>query len=300
VIVRRRLILLLREELLKSGLLVVAAFENESEVRGGLCVGDGAAIELRASEVVHVAAKSGAVGFVNGLRDTRGDARRSHRVTSPRPARIVVLISGRGSNMRALVERSHDPAMGFEVVAVVADQPGAGGLAIARDLGVPTHVVAADPSISRARYDEQLAAAIEPYAPSLIVLAGFMRILSREFVARYAGRILNIHPALLPKYPGLHTHQRALEARDKEHGATVHFVTAELDAGPAVIQARVRVEPEDDAQSLAARVQVLEHRIYPMAVRWYCAGRLRYGEGHAWLDGEKLAGPIIYSGAEDR
>ena len=202
--------------------------------------------------------------------------------------------------MRALVERSRDPAMGFEVAAVVADQPGAGGLAIARDLGVPAHVVVADPSMTRARYDEQLAAAIEPHAPSLIALAGFMRILSREFVARYEGRILNIHPALLPKYPGLHTHRRALQAGEQEHGATVHFVTAELDAGPAVIQARVRVEPEDDAQSLAARVQLLEHRIYPLAVRWYCAGRLRYAQGHAWLDGVMLAGPKIYSGAEDR
>jgi phosphoribosylglycinamide formyltransferase-1 len=132
------------------------------------------------------------------------------------------------------------------------------------------------------------------------VLAGFMRILSREFVARHEGRILNIHPSLLPKYPGLHTHERALEAHETEHGATVHFVTAELDAGPAVIQARVRVEPEDDAQSLAARVQVLEHRIYPLAVRWYCAGRLRYEAGHAWLDGERLSAPKIYSGAEDR
>jgi phosphoribosylglycinamide formyltransferase-1 len=221
-------------------------------------------------------------------------------VTSTRPARIVVLISGRGSNMRALVERSRDPAMGFEVAAVVADQPGAGGLAIARDLGVPAHLVAADASSTRARHDEQLAAAIEPHTPSLIVLAGFMRILSREFVARYEGRILNIHPALLPKYPGLHTHRRALEAREREHGATVHFVTAELDAGPAVIQARVRVEPEDDAESLAARVQSLEHRIYPVAVSWYCAGRLRYSQGHAWLDGVMLAGPINYGGAEDR
>jgi len=201
--------------------------------------------------------------------------------------------------MRALVERSRDPAMGFEVAAVVADQPGAGGLAIARELGVPTQIVVADRSMPRARYDEQLAAAIEPYAPSLIVLAGFMRILSREFVARYEGRVLNIHPALLPKYPGLHTHQRALEAREKEHGATVHFVTAELDAGPGVIQAKVRVEPGDDAQSLAARVQVLEHRIYPMAVRWYGTGRLRYADGHAWLDGARLSAPMIYSGAED-
>ncbi len=215
------------------------------------------------------------------------------------PARIVVLISGRGSNMRALVEQSRDPAMGFEVAAVIADQPGAGGLAIAADLRVPAQLVAAGQSITRACYDEQLAAAILPHDPALIVLAGFMRILSREFVDRFEGRILNIHPALLPKYPGLHTHERALAAGEQEHGATVHFVTAELDAGPAVIQGRVRVERNDDARSLAARVQVLEHRIYPMAVRWYCAGRLRYAEGHAWLDGARLRGPILYDGAED-
>ncbi len=221
-------------------------------------------------------------------------------MTSPPPARIVVLISGRGSNMRALVEQSREHAMGFEVAAVIADQPGAGGLAIARDLGVPAQLVAADKSITRGCYDEQLAAAILPYAPSLIVLAGFMRILSREFVARHEGRILNIHPALLPKYPGLHTHERALAAGEREHGATVHFVTPELDAGPAVIQGRVRVEPSDDARSLAARVQVLEHRIYPMAVRWYCTGRLRCAEGHAWLDGARLTGPVMYDGAEDR
>jgi phosphoribosylglycinamide formyltransferase-1 len=202
--------------------------------------------------------------------------------------------------MRALVERSHDPAMGYEVAAVIADQPAAGGLAIARDLGVPAHLVAADQSIARARYDEQLAATIDPYLPSLIVLAGFMRILSPEFVARYDGRILNIHPALLPRYPGLHTHQRAIDARDEQHGATVHFVTAELDEGPAVIQARVRVEPGDDAQSLSARVQVLEHRIYPIAVRWFCAGRLRCAEGRAWLDGAVLESPVMYDGAEDR
>lgn len=202
--------------------------------------------------------------------------------------------------MRALVERSLDPAMGYQVAAVMADQPRAGGLAIARDLGVPAHLVAADPSIARVRYDERLAAAIDPYAPSLIVLAGFMRILLPEFVARYEGRILNIHPALLPKYPGLHTHQRAIDAGEKQHGATVHFVTAQLDAGPAVIQARVPVEPGDDAQRLAARVQVLEHRIYPMAVRWFCSGRLRYAQGRAWLDGAALSEPVIYDGAEDR
>lgn len=200
--------------------------------------------------------------------------------------------------MRALVERSGDPTMGYEVAAVFADQPAAGGLAIARDLGVPAHLIAADQSITRAQYDEQLAAAIDPYAPSLIVLAGFMRILSPEFVERYEGRMLNIHPSLLPKYPGLHTHQRAIDAHEEQHGATVHFVTEQLDGGPAVVQARVRVEPGDDAQSLAARVQVLEHRIYPLAVRWFCAGRLRYAGGRAYLDGAALSSPVQYDGAE--
>ena len=216
-----------------------------------------------------------------------------------RPSRIVILISGRGSNMRALVERSADAAAGYEVAAVFADQPAAGGLEIARDLGIPTHLIAADATSSRAQYDEQLAAALDRYEPPLIVLAGFMRILSPEFVRRYAGRILNIHPSLLPKYPGLHTHQRAIDAHEEQHGATVHFVTEQLDGGPAVIQGRVRVEPEDDAQSLAARVQVLEHRIYPLAVRWFCAGRLRYVRGCAYLDGAALSAPVQYDGAKD-
>jgi phosphoribosylglycinamide formyltransferase 1 len=213
---------------------------------------------------------------------------------------IVVLISGRGSNMRALVERSHDPAMGYEVAAVFAERADAAGLAMARDLGVPAELVAPGKSAARVEYEAVLAGAIDRYAPSLVVLAGFMRILSGDFVARYAGRILNIHPSLLPKYPGLHTHQRALDARDPRHGATVHFVTEELDGGAAIIQARVHVEPDDDAASLAARVQVLEHRIYPLAVCWHATGRLRYDGGRAWLDGQVLAAPVQYDGAEDR
>jgi phosphoribosylglycinamide formyltransferase-1 len=209
---------------------------------------------------------------------------------------VVVLISGRGSNMRALVERSHDTAMSYAVAAVLSDQPAAPGLELARDLGVPVRVLApgaADRSRrNRERYDRELAAAIDEYAPSLVALAGFMRILSKEFVAHYRGRILNIHPSLLPKFPGLHTHRRALEAHEAQHGATVHFVTEELDGGPPVIQARVKVEPDDDEHTLAARVQAQEHRIYPLAVRWYCEGRLRYADGRAWLDGTALAAPV--------
>jgi phosphoribosylglycinamide formyltransferase-1 len=211
---------------------------------------------------------------------------------------IVVLISGRGGNMRALVERSHDPAMGYQVAGVFSDQPAAPGLTVARDLGVPAHCVDPGQSASRIEYDAELAVAIEACAPSLIVLAGFMRILSAQFVARYEGRILNIHPSLLPKYPGLHTHRRAIEAHEAQHGATVHFVTEQLDGGPPVIQARIHVEPDEDAANLAARVQVLEHRIYPLAVRWYCTGRLRFREGRAWLDGEALSAPVQYDGAE--
>lgn len=211
---------------------------------------------------------------------------------------IVILISGRGSNMRALIERSRDAAAGYEVALVLSDKSAAAGLEAARDLGVPARAVVPAKSADRVVYDRDLAAAIDPSAPSLVVLAGFMRILSAEFVARYPGRILNIHPSLLPKYPGLHTHRRALEAHEAEHGATVHFVTEQLDGGPAVIQARVKVNPDDDEDSLMARVQTEEHRIYPLAVRWFCEGRLRYAEGRAWLDGTVLSGPVQYDEIE--
>jgi phosphoribosylglycinamide formyltransferase 1 len=207
---------------------------------------------------------------------------------------IVVLISGRGSNMRALVERSRDPAMGYDVVAVLSDQPAAPGLSLARDLGIASRTLALSASADRAGADREMAAAIDAYAPSLIVLAGFMRILSAPFVAQYAGRILNIHPSLLPKFPGLHTHRRVLEAHETQHGATVHFVTEQLDAGPAIIQARVNVEADDDEARLAARVQAQEHRIYPLAIRWFCEDRLRYVQGQAWLDGRALIAPVLY------
>ncbi len=196
--------------------------------------------------------------------------------------------------MRALIERSRDPAMGYEVSAVLSDNPAAAGLTLARDLGVTARALAPAAAADRAACERELAATIDEYAPSLIVLAGFMRILSAQFVARYAGRILNIHPSLLPKFPGLHTHRRALEAHETQHGATVHFVTEQLDGGAPVIQARVKVEPGDDEDSLAARVQAQEHRIYPLAVRWYCTGRLRYAQGRAWLDGTALSGPVQY------
>jgi phosphoribosylglycinamide formyltransferase 1 len=196
--------------------------------------------------------------------------------------------------MRALIEHSRIADAPYAVSKVFSDQLDAAGLALARDLGVPAQGLAATKSVDRTAYDRTLAAAIGECMPSLIVLAGFMRILSAQFVAAFPGRILNIHPSLLPKFPGLHTHRRALEADETQHGATVHFVTEQLDGGPPIIQARVAVKADDDEASLAARVQVLEHRIYPLAVRWFCEDRLHYDEGQAWLDGQVLREPVQF------
>ncbi|MHB8720261.1 MAG: phosphoribosylglycinamide formyltransferase [Steroidobacteraceae bacterium] len=213
-------------------------------------------------------------------------------------ASIVILISGRGGNMRALIEHSRAAGAAYAVSQVFSDNPGAAGLEIARGLGVPAQALDGAKSADRAAYDLALAAAIDACSPSLIVLAGFMRILSPQFVAGFAGRILNVHPSLLPKYAGLHTHRRVLAAQESEHGATVHFVTAELDGGPPIIQARIAVRADDDEASLSARVQAEEHRIYPLAVRWFCDGRLRFGDGQAWLDGRVLREPVRFTGSE--
>jgi phosphoribosylglycinamide formyltransferase-1 len=219
-------------------------------------------------------------------------------LNSGRPRQpIVILISGRGGNMRALIEQSRAGAL-YTVSQVFSDKPDAAGLEVARDLGVPAQALSAANTADRAAYDRVLAAAIRDCSPSLIVLAGFMRILSAQFVRSFAGKILNIHPSLLPKFPGLHTHRRALEAHEAEHGATVHFVTERLDGGPPIIQARVAVAANDDEATLAARVQAQEHRIYPLAVRWFCEGRLRYDAGCAWLDGRLLREPVQFTGAE--
>jgi phosphoribosylglycinamide formyltransferase-1 len=210
---------------------------------------------------------------------------------SPRQP-IVILISGRGSNMRALIERSRAADAAYSVAAVLSDRADAAGLEVARQLGVDARAVPRPADSERAGYDRVMAAAITEYSPSLIVLAGFMRILSAEFVERFAGRILNIHPSLLPKYAGLHTHRRALEAREAEHGATVHFVTEQLDGGPPVLQARVPILPGDTETTLSRRVLIQEHIIYPLAVNWFCQGRLRCEAGKAQLDGRPLTEPV--------
>ncbi len=194
---------------------------------------------------------------------------------------IVVLISGRGSNMRALVEA------GLPVAAVISNRPDAAGLAYARERGIAAEVVDHKQYAGREPFDAALAAAIDAHAPRLVVLAGFMRILTADFVQRYAGRMLNIHPSLLPSFTGLDTHERAIAAGVKAHGCTVHFVTPELDHGPIVVQAVVPVLAPDDADALAARVLAQEHVIYPRAVRWFLDGRLTLADGRVRVSGNE-------------
>lgn len=189
--------------------------------------------------------------------------------------RIVILISGRGSNMEAIVSRCAAESWPAQVVAVISNRPEAAGLAFAAARGIAAEAVDHRAYPAREAFDAALAAAIDRHAPDVVVLAGFMRILGAPFVQRYDGRLLNIHPSLLPAFPGLHTHQRAIEAGCTVAGATVHFVTAELDHGPIVAQSVVPVLPADDADALAARVLRTEHQLYPMAVRWFVEGRLR-------------------------
>jgi len=187
----------------------------------------------------------------------------------------VILISGRGSNLRSLVEAG----TGLEVKAVISNRPDAAGLGWARSRGLATVSLDHRAFATREAFDDRLAEEIEARGPDLILLAGFMRILTPGFIARYPRRILNIHPSLLPAFPGLHTHRRALEAGVKLHGCTVHVVTPALDSGPIVVQAAVPVMPGDTEESLAARVLAAEHRIYPQAVRWFLEDRIEFLEG---------------------
>lgn len=203
---------------------------------------------------------------------------------------IVILISGRGSNMEAIV-RADLP--GARIAAVISNRPGAAGLGFAREHGIAAQVVDHSGFDTREHFDAALAEAIDAHAPDLVVLAGFMRVLTDAFVRRYEGRLINIHPSLLPAFPGLHTHRRALQAGVRLHGATVHYVTAELDDGPIVVQAAVPVWPDDTEQALAERVLVEEHRIYPQAVRWIVEDRVRLADGRATVAAAPTAAGMI-------
>ena len=202
---------------------------------------------------------------------------------------VVVLLSGTGSNLQALIDSDDVKASPANIRAVISNRADAYGLQRAKDAGIDTRVLDHKAFEGREAFDAALIKVIDEFKPKLVVLAGFMRILSADFVRHYQGRLLNIHPSLLPKYKGLHTHQRALEAGDGEHGCSVHFVTEELDGGPLVVQAVIPVESDDSPHSLAQRVHAQEHRIYPLAVRWFAEGRLSLDEQGALLDGQLLA-----------
>lgn len=204
------------------------------------------------------------------------------------PCNVVVLISGSGSNLQALIDSVAHDGNPARIGAVICNRADAYGLERAKQAGIATELLDHKQFDGREAFDAALIQAIDAHQPDLVVLAGFMRILTPGFVQHYAGRLLNIHPSLLPKHKGLHTHQRAIEAGDSEHGCSVHFVTEELDGGPLVVQAVFPVMADDTAESLARRVHQQEHQIYPLAVRWFAEGRLRLGAQGAMLDGQPL------------
>lgn len=208
---------------------------------------------------------------------------------------IVILISGHGSNMEALIAARDAGELPVNIAAVISNRPAAQGLETAEKAGITAHYIDHKAFAERDAFDAALAECIDGFTPDLVVLAGFMRILSDGFVRHYAGRLMNIHPSLLPAFPGLHTHRRALEEGVRIHGCTVHFVTPALDHGPVIIQAAVPVLDSDDEVTLAARVLRQEHRIYAQAVRWFAEGRLRLDDGRVRLAGEPADGAVLVS-----
>jgi phosphoribosylglycinamide formyltransferase-1 len=204
---------------------------------------------------------------------------------------LVVLISGSGTNLQAIIDAARDGSLPVDIRAVISNRPEAAGLDRANAAGISTEIVDHRQFDGREAFDQALAERIDAHDPALVVLAGFMRILTPNFVRHYQGRMLNIHPSLLPQFPGLNTHARALEAGAECHGASVHFVTDELDGGPLVLQVEVPVHAGDTAETLAARVLEQEHRLYPLAIRWFAEGRLQLQDGTAMLDGKPLTAP---------
>jgi len=209
-------------------------------------------------------------------------------VSDNQKPRLAILISGRGSNMQAFIDACAQGGLEAEIAVVLSNKPEAAGLQRASEAGLSTCCVDHRNYATREDFDAALVEALRPYDVDLVILAGFMRILTPVFIQPFSGKLLNIHPSLLPKYPGLHTHQRALDAGDSQTGVTVHFVTPELDGGPPVIQARVPIMPGDSADSLAGRVIVQEHVIYPIAARWHVQGRLQLTDQGALLDGNPI------------
>ena len=224
------------------------------------------------------------------------DSRGANRVQDG-PLPIVILISGRGSNLQAIIDKTANGELPVDIRAVISSRPDATGLAHARQAGLETRVIDHTTYEDRETFDQALQTCIDSYRPGLVVLAGFMRILSPGFVNHYRGHMLNIHPSLLPDFPGLNTHQRVIDAGSREHGASVHFVTEDTDGGPVVLQARVAVRADDTANTLAAKVLEQEHRLYPQAIHWFAEGRIFLDEnGRIHLDGNLLEQPETLSG----
>ncbi|NQV85593.1 MAG: phosphoribosylglycinamide formyltransferase [Woeseiaceae bacterium] len=207
--------------------------------------------------------------------------------------KTAILISGSGTNLQAFIDAVAGGDLDLELAVVFSNNAKAYGLERADQEGIPTACISHGSFSDRSSFDQALIRELEPYQPELLILAGYMRILSPGFVAHYAGRILNIHPALLPLYPGLNTHQRALDSGDQWHGSTVHFVTEELDGGPRILQGRLPVTLGETAANLASRVQAVEHKIYPEAAGWVASGRARFRNGECWIDGEVAKEPHV-------
>ena len=215
--------------------------------------------------------------------------------------RLAVLISGTGRNLQAILDAVNSGLIEADMAVVISNRPDAAGLARAEAASVATAVVDQAGYRERADYDRHLATVLDRYQPDLIALAGFMRILTPEFVEAYSGRMFNIHPSLLPKYRGLHTHRRALESGDRQHGASVHYVTPELDGGPVVLQGSTEIRPQDDEQTLAQRVmQDIELNIYPQVLAWAAAGRLRLASDGVYLDDRRLDAPLQMATLKER
>ncbi len=208
---------------------------------------------------------------------------------------VAVLVSGHGSNLQALLDAQSRGLIATDIRVVISNDPKAYGLIRARRFRIPTEIVPHQQFLEREQFDAAIMAILARYQPDLVVLAGFMRILTPAFIQAYRGRLLNIHPSLLPMLPGLRTHERALHAGLREHGASVHFVTETLDGGPVILQARVPVLPNDNVERLSRRVQTEEHRIYPAVVGWYAQGRLNLQREQIWLDGAPLSQPLRWA-----
>jgi len=226
---------------------------------------------------------------VTNTKDLSGGAQAPSAYSAPS---VVVLISGSGTNLQAIIDACSENKIPGQVNAVISNKDGVFGLERAKSASIPSHVLSHKDYESRLVYDQALIEIIDQYQPDVVVLAGFMRILTAEFVEHYQGKLINIHPSLLPKYQGLDTHQRAIDAGDEEHGCSVHFVTEELDGGPVILQAKVPVFEDDTADTLAQRVHVQEHLIYPMVVKWMCEKRLTMSSENttfsAYLDKKRL------------